>query len=355
MWIYDAVSPATATWNRADLAAIPYADFHAYVRGTGWIEPKDELANDSARFFHEYNLAAHAGNYSKPVVWGEQGIDGADGTDTQEPRLTNDVAGVWPHKLTWARTGPGGVYPLYWYTDNIERFALHGRFGAWNRFMTATPLNNGRYGDAAASSSHPSLRVLGQKDLLAGRAHLWLDNRAHTWRAVVDGSNIPPISATVTLNMGEPGAAFRAQWFDTTAGQPVSSETLTADGSGVVSLSVPNLATDTAVQLVSLSQAIIRPKFASVQLIPGGVHLVWLAEAGCNYSVQFKDHLDDADWLDLPGLVTASGLMCETVDGTAPVKASRFYRLLATPGERTAARMEPPKKAAFPETGFGAS
>jgi len=322
---------ATNTWNRTDLAAIPYADFHAYVRGTGWIEPKDELANDSARFFHEYDLAALAANYAKPVVWGEQGIDGANGTDHQEPRLTNDVTGVWLHKLTWARTGPGGVYPLYWYTDNIERFKLYGHFGAWNRFMTAIPLNNGRYVDAAATSSHPGLRVLGQKDLLAGRAYLWLDNRAHTWRAVVDGSNIPPISATVTLNMGEPGAAFRAQWLDSATGQPVSNQTLTAYGSGLVSLLVSNLATDTAVQLNSMSQAIIRPRFASVQLIPGGVHLLWLAEAGCNYSVQFKDHLDDADWLDLPGLVTGGGLTCEIVDGTARVTASRFYRLLATP------------------------
>jgi hypothetical protein len=322
---------ATNTWNRTNLVAISYADFHAYVRGTGWIEPKDELANDSARFFHEYDLAARAGNYGKPVVWGEQGIDGAGSTDNQEPRLTNDVAGVWLHKLTWARTGPGGVYPLYWYTDNLERFALHGRFGAWNRFMAATPLHNGRYVYAAASSSHPGLRVLGQKDLAAGRAHLWLDNRAHTWRALVDGSNVPPLAATVQLNLGASNASFRAQWYDTTTGQPSFSESLVADAGGVVVLSVTNLATDTAVQLFATSGFTIRPEFLSAHLIPGGVHLVWRAEAGRTCQVQFKDDVSDPDWVNLSGQVVPAGLYGEATDASPMSPHSRLYRVVQLP------------------------
>lgn len=322
---------ATNTWNRTNLAAISYADFHAYVRGTGWIEPKDDLANDSARFFHEYDLAARAGSYGKPVVWGEQGIDGAGSTDNQEPRLINDVTGVWLHKLTWARTGSGGVYPLYWYTDNIERLALHGRFGAWNRFMAATPLNNGRYVDAAASASHPNLRVLGQKDLTACRTHLWLDNRVHTWRAVVDGSNVPPITGTATLDMGTPNASFRVQWFDTTTGQPSSVESNVADAGGVLTLAVTNLTTDMAVQLRANATANLRPEFIATKTIPGGVQLVWRAEAGCTYRVQFKDDLSEVTWHEVPGEVTPLGLFGEKLDTGSGSSKNRFYRLLVIP------------------------
>ena len=319
---------ATNTWNRTNLSTISYADFHAYVRGTGWIEPKDSLANDSARFFHEYDLAACAANFGKPIVWGEQGIDAPGSTDHQDPRLTNDLTGVWLHKITWARTGAGGVYPLYWYTDNIERFALHGRFGAWNHFMSATPLNNGRYVDAAAGVSHPALRVLGQKDLLARRAHLWLDNSAHSWRAAVEGSNIPPITATVTLSMGAPNTSFRAQWFDTATGRPSFTEPLVADDSGALSLTVTNLASDTAVQLYPIVVLSLCPQFISISSIPGGARLVWLAEAGSRYRVQFKDSLHDLAWHDLPGDVTPVGPWGEKVDMAAGSSQERFYQLL---------------------------
>jgi len=241
---------AESAWKDPASAPIPYTDFHAYVRGTGWIEPKDALANDSARFFSEYDQAARAAGFGKPVVWGEQGIDGTTGTDGQDPLLDNDLTGVWLHKLTWARSGAGGVYPLYWYTDHIFGKALHGRYGAWNRFMRGIPLANGAYQDAAASPSHADVRVLGQKDLAAGRAHLWIDNRQHTWRAVVDGTAVSPVTGTVDVAMGRANTAYTATWFDTTTGAPVRSETVTADAGGTVGLSVTALATDTAVQLV---------------------------------------------------------------------------------------------------------
>jgi hypothetical protein len=44
---------AEDAWKDPSSAPIGYTDFHVYVRGTGWIEPKDALANDSARFFNE--------------------------------------------------------------------------------------------------------------------------------------------------------------------------------------------------------------------------------------------------------------------------------------------------------------
>ena len=251
---------AEDAWNAPESAPISYADFHAYVRSSGWIGPKDELAGDSARFFHEYDLAALAAGFGKPVVWGEQGIDGISGSNEQEPLLDSDQNGIWLHKLTWARTGSGGVYPLYWYTDLIFGKSLHGIYGGWNRFMADIPLTNGYYSDAQATSSNPDIRIFGQKDTAHDRAHLWIDNRSHTWRRVVDGQLPTPSSGTVTVAGFTPHATLPIQWWNTCSGQSpasctvgVSSQgTVTVDGAGRITLNISNLITDTAVKIGNL-------------------------------------------------------------------------------------------------------
>jgi hypothetical protein len=240
---------AEAAWKYPDSAPIAYTDFHAYVRATGWIEPKDQLANDSARFFAEYDRAARAAGFNKPVVWGEMGIDGGLSSDEEEPRLADDVDGVWLHKIIWARTGPGGVYPLYWYTDNIFAHSLHHLYGAWNRFMAGIPLANGRYQDAAATPSNANLRVLGQKDLQAGWAHLWIDNSQHTWRMVVNGAAVAPVNGVVTVALQRPNASYTVTWYNTQTGQPTSTQIVSANASGVLNLSINNLSADTAVRI----------------------------------------------------------------------------------------------------------
>ena len=240
---------AENAWNAPESQPISYADFHAYVRGTGWIDPKNELANDSARFFHEYDLSAAGAGFGKPVVWGEQGIDDGTSTDNQEPLLAQDLSGVWLHKMTWARTGPGGVYPLYWYTNHIFDYSLHPIFGAWNQFMTGIPLTNGRYQDIGATTSHVDLRAYGQKDVQAGQAHVWIDNKRHTWRAVVDGTSIPAASGTVSIPMQRPNQSFVVTWFNTATGQATGSQTITSNSGGTLTLPVSNLATDIAAKI----------------------------------------------------------------------------------------------------------
>jgi hypothetical protein len=240
---------AEDAWKAPESAPISYVDFHAYVRGTGWIEPRDRLAHDSAQFFHEYDRAALEAGFGKPVVWGELGIDSPQGTDVPDPMIGRDRTGVWLHKLTWARCGPGGVYPIYWYTEGIFENALHDVFGAWHRFMADVPLTNGHYQDLEAAVSSPDLRTLGQKDVVNGRAHLWIDNRQHTWKAVVDGTPIPQVSGTIQLDLGKPNACFRATWYNTDTGIPVRTETLPADKSGILTLTVTRLDTDTAVKI----------------------------------------------------------------------------------------------------------
>jgi hypothetical protein len=156
------------------------------------------------------------------------------------------------HKIIWARCGPGGVYPLYWYTDNIFGKSLHRIYGAWNRFMAGIPLTNGRYEDVKATTSNPDLRVLGQKDVQAGNSHIWIDNRQHTWRAVVDKKTVPAESGTVGIDMQHPDASFTVTWYSTLTGQSSSTQTLSANSAGILILNISNLTTDIAAR-VSLS------------------------------------------------------------------------------------------------------
>lgn len=244
---------AEDAWKHPESAAISYVDFHAYVNNTGWLGPKDELTADSARLFAEYDRAVHGAAFGKPVVWGELGIDGARTSDEEDLRLAQDRDGVWLHKLTWARLAPGGVYPLYWYTDNIFDHALHRIFGAWRRFMAGIPLTNGRYVDAEATTATDMLRAFGQKDVAAGRAHLWIDNTRHTWLNVVTAATIPAVSGAVAVEMGVANAAYRVIWHDTRTGQPLITQTITADAAGVVRLTVDELATDRAVKIESVA------------------------------------------------------------------------------------------------------
>lgn len=240
---------ATDSWKNPVSEPLSYVDFHASVRYSGWIEPKEELLNDSARFFLEYDREAHAAGFGKPVVWGEQAIDSTQSPDVQEPLLAQDEEGVWLHKIVWARCAPGGSYPLYWYTEHIMEKGLHSIYGAWNRFMAGIPLSNGRYEDAQATATDPQLRVVGQKDIAGGRAHLWIDNSRHTWRAVVDGDDIPVVSGQIGIAMENSNRPYRVIWFDTRSGEPTSEEVVSADEQGVLILRVHALETDTAVKI----------------------------------------------------------------------------------------------------------
>jgi hypothetical protein len=60
---------------------------------------------------------------------------------------------------------------------------------------------------------------------------------------------------------------------------------------------------------------------------PGNVQLTWDSEPGRIYRVQFKNNLDDADWIDLPGDVTAAGPTAAKSDPTLGANEQRFYRI----------------------------
>lgn len=239
---------AEAAW-KADFAAdVDATDFHAYTVGN-WLRPDGDAAvlHDSANYYREFSESWYAAHFAKPGHWGECSLYTTN--FSEHPQLAGDTNGVWLHKWIWARCGPGFVYPTYWNAGNIWNHNLHALFGNWNRFMAGLPVANSRYAGVTATSAVAQLRIIGQQDIPAGQAYLWLDNREHTWKRVVDGWPSTPITAAVHVPMARPHAVYHAVWFHTTNGLAYATNTVIADAAGIVALGVTNLITDVAVQL----------------------------------------------------------------------------------------------------------
>lgn len=239
---------AEDAWKASFATNVQATDFHGYTVGN-WLRPDGDPAvlYDSANYYRTFSESWYAANFGKPGHWGECSLFT---TNYQEhPQLASDTNGVWLHKWIWARGGAGFVYPTYWTTDNIWNHHLHHLFGNWTRFMNGIPLANTRYVDAGATSTETRLRIIGQKDVPAGQAFLWLDNREHTWKRVVDGLPATPINAEVQVAMARPHAAYRAVWYNTTNGLAFRTNTVTADATGNFTLGITDLRTDMAVQL----------------------------------------------------------------------------------------------------------
>jgi hypothetical protein len=145
---------------------------------------------------------------------------------------------------------PGGLYELYWWGGNISKQpgpdgkpGLYEIYRYYNDFIQDIPLNNGQYQSIQASVSNPNLRLTGQIDLENQRAHMWVQNKAHTWRNVVDGTaNIAGIKGEIKFSGFQPNATLKVEWHAfTTQGTPsIRTSTVKADGSGTVTLTLPD-------------------------------------------------------------------------------------------------------------------
>ncbi len=252
--------PAQEFWGNEKYPNVDYADLHAYV-STGWVDdPTHE--RDAAAYHLDYGANVRefldwvvGDRPTKPIVRGEAGLDFVD-RQQEQPDLAKDTQGIWLHNLVWSGVDASGLMELYWWRRNLDRQpgpdgepGLYEIYGAFARFMADIPLNNGCYRDAQPQVSHPGLRAVGQIDPCNGRAHLWIQNRDHTWRNVVDGVSIPPISGSVTLAGLEPGQRYQVEWWDTYAGAPTETQVVVADDEGALVLDVQNLARDMAVKV----------------------------------------------------------------------------------------------------------
>lgn len=202
----------------------------------------DSMHEDAALYTSAYSLlwgGQSPAGARMPVVRGEAGLDHPGGPQEELADLAQDTEGVWLHNFVWGGINPGGMYDLYWWTDNIRNHDLYHHYNPYRDFMDDVLLNNGYYRDAEATTSHPDLRAWGQKDVVYGKVHLWIQNRNHTWRNAVDGVTIPALSGQITIPDMTLGP-YRVEWWDTRTGVITKTETAEASSDGLVlNLPVP--------------------------------------------------------------------------------------------------------------------
>ena len=265
--------------------AIDYSDKHWYANEAGWgtSEYAGEVISaqykDSAAYvrecwsrFKEYEASLRL---DEPIVRGEGGV-ARSGTEPQHSDIPSDPKGTYYHKKLWAHVGSLGYscdgewYPrLFVPYSNIQfpniTYNLEKMFGAYERFIQAEPLSNGRYreigtdltsgtGQILLADMAGSLRAWGRLDPIAGKGMLWIDNANHTWWNVVQGSAILAAGARLTVQ-GLPAGTYSAEWWDTTAGAATRTETYTVGADGRLSFTVSNLADDVAIKFTNTELA----------------------------------------------------------------------------------------------------
>lgn len=268
--------PVNEFWSNPTYGNIDYADIHAY-NSTTWLKAPDdiidpvvkqkcgsdqacylsEMRNDSALYHTEHSLRTWMAKLGKPVVRGESGITDLLPDFDHDPDLVKDTNGIWLHKFLFAQVDPGGLYELYWYSDLIGINNLYPIFKRFKDFMSDVPINSGDFIDLQPIVSNQSLRVLGQKDITNQRAIIWIDNRAHTWRNVVNQEAITPVSGYIEIAGFRPNTNLSAEWWNTCSGEPPSlcmvevrsRNTLPVDESGSIIIVIENLANDEAVKI----------------------------------------------------------------------------------------------------------
>jgi uncharacterized repeat protein (TIGR01451 family) len=219
-----------------DFSNIDFADVHSYVN-----DSTDPLFDDVALMVQTESLKwgkklPDPASVGKPVIRGETSLG-----DNSSPIL-QDTQGVWLHNFIWAQINAGGLYDSSWWQNGYKHIynradGLDFRplFKPYYNFVSTIPLNNGHYDDAQAQVTHPDLRAWGQKDVVHGKAHLWIQNKQHTWRNVVDGVPINPIAGTVTVPNMRRGP-YTVEWWDTTTGTVIKTEEVDSDPALVLTL-----------------------------------------------------------------------------------------------------------------------
>ncbi len=243
-------------WNNSDklYADMDYVDQHLYAT-EGTTDPV--LFNDSAAFSNW--LSTLPNNFAvgkrKPFIRGETAWNF---TSTNLLEINRDN-GQWLHDFIWAGINYGGLMEHFFggghYTKQIYNLSAippydhRTMFGSYYKFIKDVPLNNGNYVDISALSSIAEIRAWGQKDNVSGNAILWIQNKNHTWKNVVDNISIAPISGTITISGFNPNNSTKVEWWDTYAGVVTSTQNISTDGTGNLVIPITNLTTDIAVKI----------------------------------------------------------------------------------------------------------
>lgn len=186
-----------------------------------------------------------------PLVRGETGVDFPDNQNWNSD-LLKDTQGIWLHNNVWGQINSGGMYDLFWWATETIPESIYSNYLTFSNFMQGIPLNNGDYQDAGATTSSPDLRAWGQRDYVHGRMHLWIQNKQHTWKQVINGTAINAVSGTITIPNVASGQ-YKVEWWHTYSTNNPIFLTQTLNSNGSLTLTLPEaLMDDVAVKIERL-------------------------------------------------------------------------------------------------------
>jgi hypothetical protein len=263
--------PAPEFWANSRYPNVDYADVHAYI-STSFAPLADrQLMQWDAAYYHTWHSKYLAGlRVGKPIMRGEAGLDSTTQQSESVLGLNRDLTGVWLHNYLWSGLDSGALSEVYWWTTHIWNGSVDHRhkYKAMRAFAADLPLNKGGYVDWGGTVSTASLRAVGQKNSVSGAMHLWVQNSQHTWKNVVDGVSIAPVSGTVVVPGFRTGVTYTLERWDTYApgGRIASVENLVTDSQGNLRIAITSLHTDVALK--------VRPTNAGVPTTPTNVRVV---------------------------------------------------------------------------------
>lgn len=295
-------SGSTSTWNLNNYPGIDFADVHRYIG-------RDEAASQyydaaEATLTISQNRGVPQTGGSWPIIRGETGFVTTQGnTNSVSDELRQDTDGIWLHNFLWAGLNSNGLIESYWY-ENYHvydcpvagsqqgcplSFDHRSHYKPVVDFLTAIPLSRGGYLDAEAYGYDTNtLRVVGQKDALRNRAHLWIQNRNHTWKNVVDSAPLAPVSAAISIDGFGPNTTLKVEWWNTYTGEVERTDNISTDIAGTLDIQVSNLTTDLAVKIGDYDQVIPSPTIPTLQpgdangdaKVDGLDYVIWLTNYG---------------------------------------------------------------------------
>ncbi|HEX7976158.1 MAG TPA: hypothetical protein VF498_17245, partial [Anaerolineales bacterium] len=250
--------PAQRFLANPDYPNVDFADVHEYIGETqpGFADTADATYRASMLYG-----AQEQGGAGKPVIRGEVGfIDQKSGSPA--PQMARDGNGQWLHDFIWGQINPGGLIESYWFanqqiygqTQNDQKsFDFRSQFRPYYNFFQDIPLNNGDYRAADLALSNGNLRAWGQIDPVHGRAHLWIQNKFHTWKNILDGKPVPSQTGMIQLKGFKPGLNYTLQWWDPYQTDPsrqlIGVQNLTAGADGSLTFNIDRLDGDIALKV----------------------------------------------------------------------------------------------------------
>jgi hypothetical protein len=166
----------------------------------------------------------------------------------------------------------------------------------------------------------PTLGSIGDQTVHAGATV--------TARASASDTDSPPNTLSYSLVTAPAGATLDTgtglfRWL-TTAGD--------ADTIKTVTVRVSDNGTPVRTATTSFDVTVVAPLgIESGFVSANGVTLRWSAIVGQTYRVRYKARLDQPEWTDLPGDVTATGTTASKEDDSLDGVTERFYRIEALP------------------------